>query len=92
MSTHHRRTCVQPSMADHTASATNRSDDPVWRELAELLLAGHAPLAFVAGNLLLVLQPLTAVLGVSVPKSRILQLMGLPPTARNPEQTRPDDA
>lgn len=79
-------------MADHAASTTDRSSDPVWRELAELLLAGHAPLAFVAGNLLLVLQPLLAVLGVSVPKSRVHQLMGLPPAARNPEHIRPDDA
>ena len=81
---------MQQPMADQAGPSDRTA--AAWRELAELLLAGHAPLAFVAGNLLLVLQPLTAVLGVAVPKSRILQLMGLPPTARNPEQTRPDDA
>ena len=79
-------------MADNAASVGIRSDDPAWRELAELLLAGHAPLAFVAGNLLLVLQPLLTVLGVSIPQSRVHQLMGLPPVAHNPEHTRPDDA
>ena len=79
-------------MADNTASAAGRSDIPAWRELAELMLAGHSPLAFVAGHLLLALQPLLTALGVSVPKSRILQLMGLPPMVHHPEQIHRDDA
>ncbi|MCY3660050.1 MAG: hypothetical protein OXG36_13660 [Caldilineaceae bacterium] len=79
-------------MADNTVSAAVRSDVPAWQELAELMLAGHSPLAFAAGHLLLALQPLMTVLGVPVPKSRILQLMGLLPTVHNPEQTHPDDA
>ena len=91
MSTNHWRTGVQQSMADHTASTAVRSDVPVWRELAELMLAGHSPLAFTAGHLLLALQPLMTVLGVSVPRSRILQLMGLPPMVRHPKQAPPDD-
>ena len=92
MSTNNRNTGVQQSMADNTASAAVGSDVPAWRELAELLLAGHSPLAFAAGHLLLALQPLMTMLGMPVPKSRILQLMGLPPTVHNPEQTSPDDA
>lgn len=92
MSTNNRNTGAQQSMADNTASAAVRSDVPAWRELAELMLAGHSPLAFAAGHLLLALQPLMTVLGVPVPRPRILQLMGLPPTAHNPEQTHPDDA
>ena len=92
MSTNNRNTVVQQSMADNTVSATVRSDVPAWRELAELLLAGHSPLAFAAGHLLLALQPLMTVLGVPVPKSGILQLMGLPPTVHKPEQTHPDNA
>jgi len=88
MSTNNRNNGVQPSMADNTASAAI----PAWQELAELMLAGHSPLAFAAGHLLLALQPLMTVLGVPVPGSRILQLMGLPPTVHHPEQTRPDDA
>lgn len=92
MSTNNRNTGAQQSMADNTAPAAIRSDVALWRELAELMLAGHSPLAFAAGHLLLALQPLMTVLGVPVPKSRILQLMGLPPTVHNPEQTHPDDA
>lgn len=92
MSTNHRNSGVQQSMADNTVSAAVQSDVPAWRELAELMLAGHSPLAFVAGHLLLALQPLMTVLGVPVPRSRILQLMGLPPTVHNPEPTHPDDA
>lgn len=92
MSTNNRNTGAQQSMADNTAPAAVRSAVAPWRELAELMLAGHSPLAFAAGHLLLALQPLMTVLGVPVPKSRILQLMGLPPTVHNPEQTHPDDA
>lgn len=92
MSTNRRNSGVQQSMADNTVSAAVRSDVPAWQELAELMLAGHSPLAFAAGHLLLALQPLMTVLGVPVPKSRILQLMGLLPTVHNPEQTHPDDA
>ncbi len=92
MSTNNRNTGVQQSMADNTASATVRSDIPAWRELVALMLAGHAPLAFAAGHLLLALQPLMTVLGVPAPRSRILQLMGLPPKVHNPEPTHPDDA
>lgn len=92
MSTNNRNTGAQQSMADNTAPAAVRSHVAPWRELAELMLAGHSPLAFAAGHLLLALQPLMTVLGVPVPKSRILQLMGLLPTVHNPEQTHPDDA
>lgn len=92
MSTNNQNTGAQQSMADNTTSAAVRSDVAAWRELAELMLAGHSPLAFAAGHLILALQPLMQVLGMSVPRSRILQLMGLPPMAHPPEQTRPDDA
>ncbi|MXZ24809.1 MAG: hypothetical protein F4Y80_08035 [Caldilineaceae bacterium SB0665_bin_21] len=92
MSTNNRNTGAQQSMADNTAPAAVRSDVAPWRELAELMLAGHSPLAFAAGHLLLALQPLMTVLGVTVPRSRILQLMGLPPMAHHPEQTHLDDA
>lgn len=92
MSTNNQNTGAQQSMADNTTSAAVRSDVAAWRELAELMLAGHSPLAFAAGHLILALQPLMKVLGMSVPRSRILQLMRLPPMAHPPEQTRPDDA
>ena len=92
MSTNNRNTGAQQSMVDNTSPAAVRSDVAPWGELAELMLAGHSPLAFAAGHLLLALQPLMTVLGVPVPKSRILQLMGLPPMVHHPEQTRPDDA
>ena len=79
---------VPPSTADDAASAADRSDGRAWRDLAELMLAGHAPLAFAAGHLLLALQPLMQVLGIPIGKSEILRLAGLSPGIRNPARDR----
>ena len=83
---------VRPPTADDAASAADRSDGRAWQDLAELMLAGHAPLAFAAGHLLLALQPLMQVLGIPIGRAEILRLVGLPPGIRNPARDRPHHA